>query len=436
VNQDNNRNKNATKHYQNSDYPSGSFEAAINGDHQERLRETSGLRLERHPLAPGNSGADLEEMVPAFMHRDFFRSEEDAVEGVTPSSRLRTARKEAPAPQSYMEPPNTEEASPRPAPVRPSVPLATEPSPYAPPAQAEEPKAEQPKPSAQTEQPLPPLRASVAPAGPAPDLRSRPASETPASATYPPTVVAAQPEHASSRSPYSIPMLVALALVMGIFVWREQTRPLVAVQEPLSVPKTVQSPAAPVPVAEPTAVGTAFRPTYLAVGPPIPQNRQAAPTPASSEQQDASLFPGQEGQQGQEAATTEALSEEEVADRAAILERMSQVSAEGESSPPEGEPGELFPTTDEAAAPVRVKASAPKSEAKAEPKAAPKAAPAPVSASAADLFPIDEEIPIKPGKAKAAAAAPPPSEPAAVVQPPAQPVAPPPDGYRIDEPSL
>jgi hypothetical protein len=230
-------------------------------------------------------------------------------------------------------------------------------------------------------------------------------------------------------------MLVALALVMGIFVWREQTRPAIVAQEPLPVPQTVSSPPAPTPAAEPTPAGTGFRPTYMAVGPPVPQD-QASPGATSTEtdpsQEEGALFPGEEGQN-----PADQPSEQEAAERAAVLERMSRASSE-DSAPTTDDSGELFPMDD--IAPVRetggpVKAAAqpvPKAEPKPAPKVEPK--PVPVAASAADLFPIDEELPIKPSKPKNTAAVPV-AQPQPAAQPP-QPVSPPPDGYQIDEPSL
>lgn len=422
MNQDNRKN-NATKHYQNSDYPSGSFEAAINADQRERLSEPQALRLERHPLAPGNSGVDLEEMVPAFMHRDFFRSEEDAVEPVV-ANRLRAPRK--PSTESYVEPPNTEE----------SVQAPTPRSPYAPPVASEPPSPEAPRP----EEPLPPLRSSEVP--PAPERRGAagPGVSPAEATTYPPTVMDPGSQPGAQKSPYSMPLLAALALVLGVFVWREQTRPTVAAQEPLAVPKTAQVIPSATPAPEPTPAGVGFRPTYVAVGPPVPNDgleepAGASPTPGAPADP-AALMP-----EGDEASAPGPNGEEPEADeRAAILERMSQSS--GASEAPAGEPGELFPTEgdDEPAppkSPVREAGTKsepqPKSAAAAPaPKAEPK--PVPVSATAADLFPIDEEVPIRPARGGPPAAAAPAAAPAEPVAAPAG--GPPADGYRIDEPNL
>jgi hypothetical protein len=395
VNQEQRKNS-ATKRYQNSDYPSGSFEAAINADHLSRLNEPAELRLERNPLAMEGSGAELEEMVPAFMRRDFFRSEEDAIEPVTPGHRLRrnvTAKPPA-------DPPCTES---EPEPERSARTL----------------RVESPGPA---EEPLRPLRSEPAasqPEGTPPAPQPRP---EPAGATYPPTIVTTR-----TGSPYSIPLLVALALVMGVFVWREQSRPLVAVQQPLSVPQTVPT-SAPAPLPEPTPAGVGFRPTYLAVGPAVPRDlTEAAAYPSASPGADPAE--GELAEPEENLATTAAETgsdEAEAEERAAILERMSQASSD--SPAPAGEPGELFPSEAESApeAPVREKpASGPRPEPKPVAKVESKP---PVTATAADLFPIDEELPIKPSQPNA-----PPEQPQ---QPLVPPVAPPPDGYQIDEPNL
>lgn len=500
--------RNATKHYQNSDYPSGSFEAAINADQQDRLREGSGLRLERHPLRPDHSGADIEEMVPAFMHRDFFRSEEGAV-GAVGSSRLRAARREAgkdapeevskelpgkaiddnakaepaalarpaymppPDTEGYMEPPTTEEDPP----ARPSVPTSAEPSPYArppappQPARATSARTEAPRPDTtrsetarpepvrpnpvtpKAEETLPPLRSGDS--NPAPDPRvtapplrgesARPASAPPAAQPEP---VAAAPAAQPAAPNYSIPMLVALAMILGVFVWRENSRRPVVAQDGLPIPVTVASPAAPTPMPEPTVAGVGFRPTYMAVGPAVPQGMteeeggSASPTPGGDE---AGLFPGGEG-----------VSEEEADDRSAILDRMSQAPPVADSTePPDSsdDGGGLFPVqNEESEVPVRAKApvkeAAPKPVAVVKPKPAAKpAAPKPAAvkpaakptaakpkavpvATAADLFPIDDEVPIRSSKPKPAA---PVSAPVQVAAPVS---APPADGYQIDEPNL
>ncbi len=477
--------RNATKHYQNSDYPSGSFEAAINADQHDRLREGQGLRLERHPLGPGHSGADLEEMVPAFMHRDFFRSEEDAVESVG-TSRLRAARREAgkevsrevskelprelprtPSPEepkaaaprpAYIPPPDTESYQEPPQTETPAAPSEKPKTSFERP-RSERPAAPPEKPTAppvpRAEESLPPLRsADSAPAPEARPLRAEAPRSAPPSPE--PVTTPAQPAPQIVQQPnYSVPMLIALAMVLGVFVWREQSRTPLPAQEALPVPVTVASPAAPTPMPEPTVAGVGFRPTYMAVGPSVPQGIEAEAS--------ASPIPGET------AGPEESVSEEEADDRAAILEQMSQSSAAEEPAPAAGGGGgDLFPGEggEESAptntAPVREAASAPWTAtlnptskpappkpkppaarpAAAKPAPKPAAKPAaskpkavPVAATAADLFPIDDEVPIRSSKPAAKAAAAPVSQPAAVpIAAPAAGV--PADGYQIDEPNL
>lgn len=486
MNQDSSR-KNATKHYQNSDYPSGSFEAAIKADHQESLREGAGLRLERHPLAPGNSGADLEEMVPAFMHRDFFRSEEEPLGAVGSASRLRPVRKEGDAPSSgeepspeltllrpesasaessiedsgYFEPPNTEEfpESPRTEeiPLPPTKPRMVQPVREVP-AASPRPVPLEKIPLKEVE-PLAPLRSEDIPAATIPSFATSATASEPLRSSPPPVGESPKANHKPSPEPepspakaektmsaYSWPLLLAFALVMGVFVWREHSRPPVIVSEPLTVPTSVVSPVVAEEVLEPAQADVGFRPTFIAVGPPVPQDLQdgsAEASPGLAGGDDASLFP--------DGASEESVEDDEE-ERAEILERMSQPEPVEKSVPAtasSSNSGDLFPMEDEggsapvrAASPVREAAKPKKPEAK--PTKSDLPAPVPVAASAADLFPIDEELPLsqtkpKPAPAPAAAAAPAPSAPALSVQQPtapARPAAPPTDGYQIAEPTF
>lgn len=433
------RKRNATKHYQNSDYPSGSFEAAIRGDHEARLREGTGLRLERHPSLE-NSAADLdEEMVPAHMHRDFFRSEEDAVQGVPVAPRL---RRRTDPPASYVEPPRTEddyEDFDNALEKTLSVGPLPDPRP--------EPKVERRAPApapvrAAVAEPIPPLRSGDS--APAPEAPPRPAPqaapvELPAHEV--PREQGGSPQPAARQnSPYSIPMLIALAAVMALFVWREQTRPVVASEPPLPVPQTVQT-AAPsaTPLAEPRQAEAGFRPTFMAVGPPVPvAETEAGATPLPSEDDPAALMPGGD----ETAAPAEAeVDEAEAADRAAVLERMSQMESSSSSTASSPDPADLFPEAEpqpKPAAPVRAKGDRPAAAASAPPAVKPAAKPDPVAASAADLFPIDEEVPVRPAAKPAAKPAPAAATAASVPTAPAQPA---PsqqslDGYQIDEPNL
>lgn len=450
---------NATKRYQNSDYPSGSFEAAISVD-----QGATGLRLVREPSVDGRPPDDLEEMVPAFMHRDFFRTEEDGVDAAptTPAGPASptTSNSSRPAGSVYLEPPNTEEfeAEP-PQSTRPSVPTAVippsaAPSRSAPSALKTPPVSNRPVPppldistAAQTEEPLPPLRSQEIPPPP------EPPKQAPRRAAAPPTdsAVPATPQ-SSPASAYSLPLLAALAMVLGVFVWRESTRPVTVTQQTLAVPHTAT---VADPTGAPSAAAPGFQPKYLSVGPGVPPTLapSGSPTPAATEEvagnqegdDPASLFPGTEPAAAEESATDDADADE----RADMLSRVAASSAAAEANPepqaqqapvrvksPSGasNAGALFPT-DAAPEPVASK-PAPK------PKPAPKVTAAKPAQkvvnrpSAAELFPIDEEVPVR--RPAATAVAQPAEQPPvpALSSEPVAPSRPAGDPYQIDEPNL
>ncbi len=443
-----NRKRNATKRYQNSDYPSGSFEAAISVD-----QGAPGLRLVREPSPDGRPADDLEEMVPAFMHRDFFRTEEDGVDPVPAPATPRTPVTSAAPPASdYMEPPNTEEVEGEPpAAPRPSVPTAvippSAPAPRAPISTLKTPPVSnrpvpQPlePPVASAEEPLAPLRSHEIPPPPQPPRQT-------SRVTAPETVPSGQPapaptaSNSSSATAYSLPLLAALAMVLGVFVWRESTRPVMVTQQPLPVPQTAPS-------AEPSAAAPGFQPKYLSVGPAVPSTAQpsGSPTPGSTEEvaqtdsgepdNPAGLFPGESEQTASQNA-------EEADERAEMLSRVAASSASSHSeqapvrvknSSGSNNPEALFPTDTSPEQPAPKPAAQPKPAPKtAAVKAPDKTVNRP---SAADLFPIDEEVPVRRPSAPNPAV----SQPAE--QPPipaisSEPVLPKPgEPYQIDEPNL
>lgn len=451
-----NSKRTATKRYQNSDYPSGSFEAAISGD------SSSGLHLVREPSLDGRSHDDLEEMVPAFMHRDFFRTEEDDSDPVPAPAAPRTPTVSAPA--GYVEPPNTEDVDalePQAAEVsqssRPSLPTSvippeagprpssTKPASRVPASQLKVPPVENrpvepvvPSEILGEEPPLTPLRSHEIPAPPEPP---RQASNPPRSAA-PETV---PPAPNSSVTAYSLPLLAALAMILGVFVWRETTRPVV-VSQPLPIPQTTT---VADPSGEPTSAAPGFQPNYLSVGPAVPpqSDPSASPTPSGGEamaqevqQQDnpASLFPGASNETAQE-------EDPDAEERSAMLEHMTSSSSSSsqaaESAPvrvnsqSSSNPAALFPT-DAAPEPPAAKPVAAKPPAPKPPTAKP--AEKPVNRpSAAELFPIDEEVPVR----RPAVSSPVVAQP--VQQPPLPPIstapvapAPPGEPYQIDEPNF
>lgn len=456
-----NKKRNATKRYQNSDYPSGSFEAAISVD-----QGASSLRLVREPSPDGRPADDLEEMVPAFMHRDFFRTEEDGVDPVPAPSALRTPVASAAPPVTppvpgYMEPPNTEEIEVEPPAPRPPAPTAvippSAPSPRTPISTLKTPPVSNrpvppplEPPVVPTGEPIAPLRSHEIPPAPEPPRQAPRASApeaAPSGQPDPASVPTPAPASSSSSSAtaYSLPLLAALAMVLGVFVWRESTRPVMVTQQPLPVPQTAPS-------AEPSAAAPGFQPKYLSVGPAVPPTAQpsGSPTPGGAEgvaqvtteesDNPAGLFPGDSEQT---AAREPEGQDDEADERAEMLNRVaaSAPASSSEQAPVRvknsgsNNPGALFPTDAPPERPAPKPATQPKPASKAAAVKAPdKAVNRP---SAADLFPIDEEIPVRR-----------PSVPEPVVSQPAEqppipaissePVLPPKPGepYQIDEPNL
>lgn len=469
----------ATKRYQNSDYPSGSFEAAISGE------PSSGLHLVREPSLDGRSDDDLAEMVPAFMHRDFFRTEEDDSDPVPAPAAPRPPTLSTPA--GYVEPPNTEdvealepEAAQTSRSGRPSLPTSViAPETGARPSFAEtgarpsstgtgaRPSSAKPAsrvPASQLK--VPPVEnRPVEPVVPSEILGEAPSlaplrsheipepPEPPRQVSPPPRSAAPEPAPPAPNSPvtaYSLPLLAALAMILGVFVWRETTRPVV-VSQPLPIPQTTTIAD---PSGEPTSAAPGFQPNYLSVGPAVPPQTDpsGSPTPSGGEamvqevpQQDnpASLFPGASNETAQE-------EDPDAEERSAMLEHMtssSSASAQAAESAPvrvnsqgSSNPAALFPTDaapePPAAKPVAAQPPAAKPAAAKPPAAKP--AEKPVNRpSAAELFPIDEEVPVRRPAVSSPVVAQPVSEPPL---PPIStaPVAPAPPGepYQIDEPNF
>ncbi len=409
-------------------------------------------------------------MVPDFMHRDFFRSEEDALEPVEPGGRLNALRR---TPQeleagpagsadfgAVMEVPRTEDEQP--------LPRTRSGKASAPTSRVEE---KQPLPRMASATPqgekLAPLRSSeplpAALSGSPAPLRRDEASSAPS----PPPPVNTEPVQPSlspsagkASSRYSVPLVGALLLVVGLFFWREQTRPVHTEQEALPVPRvvTVTDPSAD--SASSSQPSPAFRPSQVGVGPPAPAPTltPASPLDLPDTVADADGLPEAAPESGE---VEEAVGDDFSVQRAAVLERMSQSSSDAQgadarpalsepsmnsgASSTNSDPGGLFPRTTPPAssAPVRTAPVAVPSSASVPPSA-PKAAPA-VQNNPADLFPIDEELPVKPVRQAVSTTAPP--APVKAVLKPTQvkaPAAPVPsalspaqgDPYQIDEPRL
>ncbi len=375
------------KKYENSDYPGGSLEAALRTDNKPQLR------LTREPAGASLPREDLDEVVPEFMQRGFFRSEEmPAVE----------APLKAGKPRPDWESDTSEVVVPKPLKQArsPLVPLRG-----SAPAQVPDPPKTEPEPEELA--PLRQTRTAPTPEPTPPPVASRPVSSQPEEKPEPPPSLPPREEPAR----VSGSLVFALLLLVGVLIWREQTRPPVPTQEPLPVPRTVnvveeKPPVEPVPTA-PTEV---------------------SPYPGMETGSDSQTNPGEPENNQESVAESQPESDTEPVEpdrRSAILEGVAEttdVDPQGEVSPPleRAEPTE----------PVRtdVATSAP-------PPAESPMIPEPWRTSG----PGEEKSPSE----ATVAEKPPTAEKPPVVEPPKPPVAPPPklptvegDPYKIAEPSL
>ena len=307
---------------------------------------------------------------------------------------------------------------------------------------------------------LPPLRSSDPVPPPAlssapPPLRREEVSQAPPPRSAAPVEASTPSSGTKNSSRYSVPLVGALLLVVGLFVWREQTRPVYPEQEALTVPRAVTV-ADPQGEADPSdRPSPSFRPSQVGVGPPAPAPTM---TPASALDLPDTLgetegLPESAPGVGDREETVE---DDFSAQRAAVLERMSSQPASSDvleapssgapansgSSSANSDPGGLFPRTTPPAKPAPVRAAPPTapSTAAVVPPSAPKVAPA-IQNNPADLFPIDEELPKPVRQAPPATTAQKPQQPQQVKAPaPVAPAAVSPgqgdDPYQIDEPKL
>lgn len=265
-------------------------------DSQER--ETR-LFLERNPDSANQR--EFDEIVPEFMHRAFYRSSEDELGAVEPSGRLKALRT-----SREFRPTETSPAPP-PVPSQPLAPLRSQPgSTLTPPdnefgsGQPEEGDYWSP----------PPLRQQKGPAAPPPP--SPPAAP-----------------RSESASGLNIPLVACLLFIVGLFLWREQTRPEIPVSGPIPIPTTIPVAASqmatpaglqsPQPSASPMAVeptpGPASEMSELPIpasSPVVAEESEERPIPQGSpvpedDYSDGQTFPTQDTR----------------AQRAAILERVS-----------------------------------------------------------------------------------------------------------------
>lgn len=136
-------------------------------------------------------------MVPEFMHRDFYRSQEGELEAVEPSGRLKAIRsRRQPAP---------------PKPVK-------------------------------TTQPMEPLRSGSVPTSQELSRSAEDESRTPLQPIREPspqTDTVVIPREPESKSNLNFPLVVCLLFIVGLFLWREQTRPQLSPEQELPIPKSV-----------------------------------------------------------------------------------------------------------------------------------------------------------------------------------------------------
>lgn len=176
---------------------------------KDRNEGETRLFLEKAPSAE-NQG-EFDEIVPEFMHRAFYRSTEDEIQTVEPGERLRAVR-----------------ALPQSRPLRRQVTLPPLP-PMSPP------EAPEPLPALQ------PLRshsgqvASEQVTVPSASLEEEETSSRPPEALRQPTVLP-RPVKTSSLN---LPLVACLLFVVGLLLWREQTRPAFEVEAALPLPPAV-----------------------------------------------------------------------------------------------------------------------------------------------------------------------------------------------------
>ena len=147
----------------------------------------TGLTLEKRFGEDGPNDEEFEEMVPDFMHRDFYRSNEDGLDVVEPSGLVKAIKPKEKEPLVSLRSshPNQQPVSPSPPQVK--TPLRT----------------------------LPATVPVVVPEKDPPSFEGEPIREK-RSAAFPAP---------AKTSQWNFPLIICLLLLVGLFLWREQTRP-------------------------------------------------------------------------------------------------------------------------------------------------------------------------------------------------------------------
>lgn len=352
------------------------------------------LFLEKTPSP--DSEREFDEIVPDFMHRDFYRSQEE-LEVVPPEGAMKLKRTKipfaVPAPPATPATPVTPVDPPAPEPLR------TPPTPPPPP-------------------PLEPLRSSEDTVTPVPSKSSdEPPSQGDASGGTPSDATAA-PKKSGSPAWFNFPLLLCFLIVVGIFWWREQTRPPVSESDTLPVPRVVQVQEESTVVSDEPAdsIYPGMDPTVSEIGP-------VGPEPLESE------LDRQENGSDEAVASEEDSSDDEsmsASERAAVLDR---VNGEVPLPPAPQEEVPLPPAEPE----WTEQPSLFPAEARSAPPAEARPAPPPVPSQ-----PVVSEAPVSAPVTRPVETAPlPPVEVAVPARPVAEPVPAGPSGvYQIDEPNF
>lgn len=249
------------------------------------------LFLKKAPQGGPTSHDDFDEMVPEFMHRDFYRSREDEFPAIDPNFQRRSQEVQKAVPLTPLRGKPQEDVKPAAsAPVEPLAPLRSSPK---------EPESETVS-----------LEAEERAASPAPAEQ----------ATFPRPV---------KTSNLNLPLVACLFFIVGLFLWREQTRPEIKETVELPVPKVVRvseqtfeaaalEGESPYPDMAPVQAPT--KPDSLPLeseDPPSSPNEVEPAEPQVSQEQPEELT-------SEEGPTTTYPAADASAQRAAILQRMNE----------------------------------------------------------------------------------------------------------------
>lgn len=274
----------------------------------EKLERRPGLFLERPPSTSPQSD-EVDEMVPEFMQRGFYRSQEGELEAVEvePSGIMRAVR---PTEGSFR-----------------ATPLRASQKPLTPPLDAFEPVRSEPRREEGKVDSEP--RVAAVESDP-PQGVQEPVPQAPPPTRWPRPVETAG---------LNLPLLLCLFFVVGLFLWREQTRPVAVEQPEFPIPRrvrdTMKDPDAnleqvgrPQPVTTPALVVGPQDDVLPLDGAPVAsqsdERGEGLPPEAALdglEEDPTSLFPSDDGGQPPSAVSQE--ERDTAAQRAAILDRMS-----------------------------------------------------------------------------------------------------------------